>query len=133
MATIALRVPTTRTGIAHPLPNGQCYILFERGFCTAELLIKEKVRAEARKANAGGVQTCSLPELLGREPDELIAFGPQSVASYEMHAIKRFNNRDYLLFVDGIQILSPGQVVELSRTTSITFELPKVEAVECTA
>lgn len=124
MATIALRLPTTRTG-ERPLPHGQCYVLFKDGFCTAELVLREKVRAEARKANAGGVQTCSLPELLGRPTEELIAFGPQSVRVYEEEAIRRFNRKEFAIFVDGIEIKSLAQIVELTRQTAIAFELPR--------
>ena len=63
MPTIALRVPTVAPGQA-ALPSGQCYILFPRGPITARELIAEKVRAELRKARAGGMLTTSLPMLL---------------------------------------------------------------------
>src|SRR5687768_2498333 len=63
MATIALRVPTVVPDRAN-LPGGHCYILFPEPCITVRELVAEKVRAELRKARAGGAHTSSLELLL---------------------------------------------------------------------
>jgi hypothetical protein len=118
MATIALRVPTALPGQA-VLPNGQCYILFPRGPITARELIAEKVRAELRKARAGGMSTTSLPLLLpvGAE----IGFGPLDEQLAIAQACRSFTAGHYLLLYNGRPLVDLDEEVELTRQTALLF------------
>lgn len=118
MATIALRVPTTRPGQA-VLPNGQCYILLPRGPITVRHLIAEKVRAELRKARAGGIETCSLALLL---PDgSQIGFGPLDEQLAIVQACRAFGEGFFLLLYNGRPLVDLDEQVDLQRTTSLLF------------
>lgn len=118
MATIALRVPTALPGQAI-LPNGQCYILFTRGPITVRALIAEKVRAELRKARAGGMSTTSLPLLL---PDDAqIGFGPLDEQLAIAQACRAFTVGHYLLLCDGRPLVDLNETVELTRQTALLF------------
>ena len=98
MPTIALRVPTAMPGQAI-LPNGQCYVLFPSGEISARELIAAKVRAELRKARAGGMSTTSLPLLL---PDGAqIGFGPLDEQLAIAQACRAFTSGLFLLLSDG--------------------------------
>ena len=118
MATIALRVPTALPGQA-VLPNGQCYILFTRGPITVRALIAEKVKAELRKARAGGMVTTSLPLLLPE--DAQIGFGPLDEQLAIVQACRAFSSGYFLLLFDGRPLVDLDEAVELSRTTSLLF------------
>lgn len=118
MATIALRVPTALPGQAI-LPNGQCYILFTRGPIAVRDLIAEKVRAELRKARAGGMSTTSLPLLL---PDNTgVGFGPLDEQLAIAQAWRAFTAGRYLLLCDGRPLVNLGEEVELTRQTALLF------------
>jgi hypothetical protein len=118
MATIALRVPTALPGQAI-LPNGQCYILFTRGPISVRALIGEKVRAELRKARAGGMSTTSLPLLLPE--DAQIGFGPLDEQLAIAQACRAFTTGCYLLLYNGRPLVELDEIVELTRQTSLLF------------
>ncbi len=118
MATIALRVPTTIPGQA-VLPNGQCYILFTRGPIAVRELIAEKVRAELRKARAGGMAATSLPLLL---PDDVqIGFSPLDEQLALARACRAFSDGLFLLLANGRPLVDLQETVELTRQTSLLF------------
>jgi hypothetical protein len=118
MATIALRVPTAFPGQAI-LPNGQCYILFPTGPISARDLIGAKVRAEMRKARAGGMATSSLPLLL---PDGAqIGLTPLDEQLAVALACRAFASGLFLLLCDGRPLVDLDEVIELSRHSSILF------------
>ncbi len=118
MATIALRVPTAIPGRA-VLPNGQCYILFTSGLISARDLIAEKVRAELRKARAGGMAATSLPLLL---PDGAeIGFGPLDEQLSIARACRAFADGLFLLLYNGRPLVDLHETVELTRQTSLLF------------
>jgi hypothetical protein len=118
MATIALRVPTAVPGQS-VLPNGQCYILFNRGPITTRELIAEKVRAELRKARAGGMGTSSLPLLLPEGAE--IGFGPLDEQLAIAQACRSFVAGHYLLLYNGRPLVDLDEEVELTRQTSLLF------------
>ncbi|HEX6289228.1 MAG TPA: hypothetical protein VFZ66_08560 [Herpetosiphonaceae bacterium] len=118
MATIALRVPTVLPGQA-VLPSGQCYILFTRGPITARALIAEKVRAELRKARAGGMCTTSLALLLPNGAE--IGFGPLDEQLAIAQACRSFSAGQYLLLYDGRPLVDLDEAVELTRQTTLLF------------
>ncbi len=118
MATIALRVPTALPGEA-TLPNGHCYILFARGPITARELIAEKVRAELRKARAGGLAATSLPLLL--PPGASIGFGPLDEQLAIAQAQRCFNEGRFLLLCDGRPLVDLDESIELERRTALLF------------
>lgn len=118
MPTIALRVPTAMPGQAM-LPNGQCYILFPAGETSARELIAAKVRAELRKARAGGMSTTSLPLLL---PDGAqIAFGPLDEQLAIAQACRAFTAGLFLLLCNGCPLVELDEQVELARDTALLF------------
>jgi hypothetical protein len=118
MATIALRVPTALPGQAI-LPNGQCYILFQRGPITTRELIAEKVRAELRKARSGGMSTTSLPLLLPEGAD--IGFGPLDEQLAIAQACRSFVGGQYLLLYNGRPLVDLDEEVDLTRQTALLF------------
>lgn len=118
MATIALRVPTALPGQAI-LPNGQCYILFQRGPHTVRSVIAEKVRSELRKARAGGMTTTSLPLLLPE--DAQIGFGPLDEQLAIAQACRAFTTGVFLLLCDGRPLVDLDEIVRLDRDTSLLF------------
>jgi hypothetical protein len=118
MATIALRVPTALPGQAI-LPNGQCYILFQRGPITTRALIAEKVRAELRKARSGGMSTTSLPLLLPEGAD--IRFGALDEQLAIAQACRSFVAGQYLLLYNGQPLVDLDEEVELTRQTALLF------------
>lgn len=118
MATIALRVPTALPGQAI-LPNGQCYILFQRGPHTVRSVIAEKVRAELRKARAGGMPTTSLPLLL--PADAAIGLGPLDEQLAIAQACRAFTTGVFLLLCDGHPLVELDEFVQLDRHTSLLF------------
>ena len=118
MATIALRVPTAVPDQSN-LPGGHCYILFPEPAITVRELIEEKVRAEMRKARAGGAHTSSLQLLLpagaqvGCTPlDEQLAIAQASRA---------FTDGHYLLLCDGRPLVDLDETITLTRRTGIVF------------
>ena len=118
MPTIALRVPTAMPGQAI-LPNGQCYILFPCGEISARELITAKVRAELRKARAGGMSTTSLPLLL---PDGAqIGFGPLDEQLAIAQACRAFASGLFLLLCDSRPLVELDEQVELARDTALLF------------
>lgn len=118
MPTIALRVPTAMPGQAI-LPHGQCYILFPCGEVSASELIAAKVRAELRKARAGGMSTTSLPLLL---PDGAhIGFGPLDEQLAIAQACRAFTAGLFLLLCDGRPLVELDEQVELARNTALLF------------
>lgn len=118
MATIALRVPTALPGQS-VLPNGQCYILFNRGPIMVRDLIAEKVRAELRKARSGGMSTTSLSLLLPEGAE--IGFGPLDEQLAIAQASRSFTDGQYLLLYDGRPLVELDEVVDLNRQTSLLF------------
>jgi hypothetical protein len=118
MATIALRVPTALPGEA-ALPNGHCYILLPRGPITVRDLINEKVRAELRKARAGGMDATSLPLLL--PPGAPIGFGPLDEQLAIAQAQRSFADGRYLLLCDGRPLVELDETIELTRRTALLF------------
>lgn len=118
MAKIALRVPTTLPGQA-VLPHGQCYILFTRGPISARELIAEKVRAELRKARAGGLTATSLSLLLPAGAQ--IGFGPLDEQLAIAQACRAFTAGLFLLLYDGRPLVDLGETVELTRQTGLLF------------
>jgi hypothetical protein len=118
MPTVALRVPTILPG--RPiLPNGQCYILFERGPIKTRDIIAAKVRAELRKARSGGMITTSLPLLL---PDGVqIGFGPLEEQLAIAQAWRAFTDGVFLLLFDGGPLVELDESVELTRQTALFF------------
>jgi hypothetical protein len=118
MPTIALRVPTVLPGQA-VLPGGQCYILLPRGPIRVRELIAEKVRAEVRKARAGGLRTSSLPLLL---PDGAhIGFRPLDEQLTVAQACRAFTAGLFLLLCDGRPLVDLDETVALGRETSLVF------------
>lgn len=118
MPTIALRAPTALPG--QPiLPNGQCYILFASGPISARELIAEKVRAELRKARAGGMATTSLPLLL---PDHArIGFSLLDEQLAIAQACRAFTAGRFLLLCDGRPLVELDETVALTRQTALLF------------
>ncbi len=118
MAAIALRVPTVVPDQPN-LPGGHCYILFPEPTITVRELIAEKVRAELRKARAGGEHTTSLGLLLpegaqiGHTPlDEQLAIA---------QATRGFSAGDYLLLCDGRPLVDLDETLVLNRKTGLVF------------
>lgn len=124
MATIALRVPTVVPDQAN-LPGGHCYIVFPESAITVRELISEKVRAELRKARAGGPHTSSLALLLpgGNE----IGNGPLDEQLAIAQATRGFTLGHYLLLCDGRPMVDLDEVVMLSRRTGLLFLCPNAE------
>ena len=118
MPTIALRVPTALPGQAI-LPNGQCYILFGSGPITTRSLIAEKVRAELRKARAGGMATTSLPLLLPEHAQ--IGFSVLDEQLAIAQACRAFGEGRFLLLCDGRPLVDLDETVELTRQTALLF------------
>lgn len=118
MAMIALRVPTAVPDQAN-LPGGHCYILFPETTITVRELIAEKVRAELRKARAGGTHTSSVTLLLtegaqiGPTPlDEQLAIA---------QACRAFTLGHYLLLLDGRPLVDLDETLRLTRRSGIIF------------
>jgi hypothetical protein len=124
MATIALRVPTVVPDRAN-LPGGHCYIVFPEPTITVRELISEKVRAELRKARAGGPHTSSLSLLLpgGRE----IGLGPLDEQLAIAQAMRGFTLGHYLLLCDGRPMVDLDEVMLLTRRTGLLFLCPNAE------
>ncbi len=121
MAAIALRVPTVVPDRAN-LPGGHCYIVFPEPAITVRELIVEKVRAELRKARAGGPHTSSLPLLLpgGNE----VGLGPLDEQLAIAQAIRGFTHGHYLLLCDGRPMVELDEVLLLTRRTGVLFLCP---------
>ena len=118
MATIALRVPTVLPG-QPVLPNGQCYILFQRGLHSVREVIAAKVRAELRKARAGGMVTTSLPLLLPE--DTQIGWGPLDEQLAIAQACRAFTTGLFLLLCNGHPLVELDEQVTLDRQTTLLF------------
>jgi hypothetical protein len=118
MATIALRVPTVLPDRDN-LPGGHCYILFPEQTITVRELIAEKVRAELRKARAGGAETSSLPLLM---PDgQMVGFGPLDEQLAIAQAWRGFATSHFLLLCDGRPLADLDETLTLSRRSAIAF------------
>ena len=125
MATIALRVPTVVPDQAN-LPGGHCYILFPEPTITVRELIAEKVRAQLRKARAGGAHSSSLALLLPEGTE--IGYGPLDEQLAIAQASRSFMEGDYLLLCDGRPMVDLDETVSLSRRTALVFLCPSREA-----
>lgn len=118
MAAVALRVPTVVPDQAN-LPGGHCYILFPEPTITARELIGEKVRAELRKARAGGPHTSSLALLL---PDGAhVGTTPLDEQLAIVQACRAFVNGHFLLLCDGRPLVDLDERVALTRRTGLVF------------
>lgn len=126
MATIALRVPT----IVPDQPNllgGHCYIVFPEPVISVRELIAEKVRAELRKARAGGVHASSIALLL---PDGgVVGHGPLDEQLAIAQAWRGFTNGHFLLVYEGKPMVDLDENLTLNRRTSIAFLCPNAEPV----
>ncbi len=118
MATIALRVPTVVPDRAH-LPGGHCYILFPESTITVRELIAEKVRAELRKARAGGEHTSSLALLLPERAQ--IGYGPLDEQLAIAQACREFTLGHFLLLHNGQPLVELDETLELTKRTGIVF------------
>jgi len=118
MSTIALRVPT-RLPDRVLLATGQCYILFEAGPISVRALIAEKVRAELRKARAGGIAITSLPLLLAT--DLPIGLSPRDEQRAILRAEELFSECHYLLLHNGLPLVDLDEQVVLTRQSSVQF------------
>lgn len=116
MATIALRVATV-TADQPQLASGHCYIIFSDPTITVRFLIQEKVRAELRKARAGGESTSSLNLLIGNTPGN----GPLDEQMATEQAMTAFRRGTYLILVDGKPMVDLDAVISLTRRTGIVF------------
>ena len=125
MATIALRVPTVVPDQAN-LPGGHCYILFPEPTITVRELIAEKVRAELRKARAGGAHSSSVALLLPEGSE--IGYGPLDEQLAIAQACRSFTLGQYLLLCDGRPLVDLDETVSLSRRTALVFLCPSREA-----
>ena len=118
MATIALRVPTVTPEDAN-LTGGHCYILFPEPTITVRELIAEKIRAELRKARAGGLHTSSVSLLV---PEGMpVGFGPLDEQLAIAQAWRSFNLGDYLLLCDGRPLVDLDETLTLTRRTGLVF------------
>ena len=118
MATIALRVPTVVPDQAN-LPGGHCYILFPESSILVRELVTEKVRAELRKARAGGAHTSSLELLL---PDGVqVGTTPLDEQLAIAQACRGFTDGHYLLLCDGRPLVDLDERLTLTRRTGIVF------------
>ena len=124
MATLALRCPTIDTN-HKPVAGGHPYILFSRSPICLRELIEEKVRAELRKARAGGPKASSLTDLIGDHT--------HASEAYAVILAKRaFEYGVYDVVVDGVRKASLDDVIHLTRRTGIAFvvaERPSVTVV----
>ena len=121
MATIALRVPTVTPEEAN-LTGGHCYILFPEPTITVRELIAEKVRAELRKARAGGAHTSSLALLLPNGTE--VGHGPLDEQLAIAQACRGFSLGHYLLLWDGRPMVDLDELVSLTRRTGLVFLCP---------
>jgi hypothetical protein len=118
MATIALRVPTAVPDQPN-LPGGHCYILFPEATITARELIAEKVRAELRKARAGGEHTSSISLLL---PDGApMGYTPLDEQLAIAQGWRAFVSGYYLLLCDGRPLVDLDETITLNRRTGLVF------------
>lgn len=118
MSTIALRVPTVLPGQA-PLPSGHCYILFPEAPITVRDLVAEKVRAELRKARAGGAAASSVHLLLPK--DAVIGFRPLDEQLLVAQAWSAFADGQFLLLCDGRPLVDLDEPIQLKRGTALLF------------
>ena len=124
MPTVALRVPTVVPDKAN-LPGGHCYILFPEPTITVRELIAEKVRAELRKARAGGAHSSSLSLLL--PPGTEIGYGPLDEQLAIAQACRSFTLGHYLLLCDGRPMVDLDETLTLNRRTTLVFLCPSRE------
>lgn len=118
MSTIALRVPTVLPG-QEPLAGGHCYILFPGGPISVRELIAEKVRAELRKARAGGATASSVHLLLPQ--DAVIGFRPLDEQLLIAQAWSAFVDGMFLLLCDGRPLVDLDEPIDLKRGTALLF------------
>lgn len=119
MATIALRVPTT-TLRGNVIKGGHCYIVFPEPTITVGELIAEKVRAELRKARAGGPHTSSLDYLVA--PGATIGHGPLDEQLAIKSATTSYLAGQYLIQIGDSTLLgSTDATIELTRRIDIRF------------
>jgi len=124
MATIALRVPT----VVPEQPNllgGHCYIVFPEPIISVRELIAEKVRAELRKARAGGAHTSSVALLLPE--GSAVGYGPLDEQLAIAQAWRGFTGGHFLLVCDGKPMIDLDENMTLNRRTSIAFLCPNTE------
>lgn len=120
MATLALRIPTTGPDGSTVIIGGHCYIIFPDPYITVGELISEKVRAELRKARAGGAHTSSLPYLLTGITS--VGHGPLDEQLAISEATKNYQRGDYQLWVDGAPIYNKlDDVIGLTQRTRLAF------------
>ncbi len=121
MATIALRVPTVVPEQAN-LPGGHCYILFPEPTITVRELIAEKVRAELRKARAGGLHASSVSLLLPAGSE--IGYSALDEQLAIAQACRSFTLGQYLLVCDGRPMVDLDETITLNRRTGLVFLCP---------
>lgn len=124
MSTIALRIPTVEADAGNGqdfrvVAGGHCYMLFSEPRITVRELVTEKVKAEVRKAHAGGIHTASLDRLTGHGHPTFD--GPLDEQLLVANAHKMFREGTWTLLVDGHTCLSLDEQIELTRRTCIQF------------
>lgn len=124
MPTIALRVPTVVTSQPN-LPGGHCYMIFAQSRISVRDLISEKVRAELRKARAGGPATSTAHLLTGHE----VGHGPLDEQLAIAQATRAFEAGDWLLLNDGHPLTDLNEEIVLTRRTGLMFLVPEPEQV----
>jgi hypothetical protein len=121
MATIALRFPSTDHN-GQVMRGGHCYLVFVENEVTVRDLLVEKVRAEYRKARAGGIATSTLRQIFHTTfVDQDNPLGEQLHCA---QILSRFGYGDVVLMVDGKAATSLDQVVELNRRTGLSLVIP---------
>jgi hypothetical protein len=124
MAAIALRIPTVVPDRSS-IPGGHCYIVLPEPSISVRDLIAEKVRAELRKARAGGPQTTSIMYLL---PDgSNVGFGPLDEQLAIAQAWRSFTTGHFLLLCDGRPMVDLDEVITLTRRSNVLFLCPNGE------
>ncbi len=127
MPAIALRVPTVAPEQPN-LPGGHCYILFPEPTITARELIGEKVRAELRKARAGGPHTSSIDLLLPEATQ--IGTTPLDEQLAVAQACRAFVSGHFLLLCDGRPLVDLDERLTLTRRTGLVFLCHNLKAAE---
>lgn len=120
--TIALRTPTVVPDRA-TYSQGHCYILFAADAITVKDLIAEKVRAELRKARAGGWHVSSVKDLV--LDTCTLGFGPldEQIAIRSAHLA--FLEGRYMVVVNNAPMVDLNATVVLTKQTVLAFVIPE--------